>query len=144
MLSFHVYAGAIGAAFGMLHTGHNYRSPLGIVLVVALLTVVLSGFVGRYYLARIATDIREQRQELGVLRTRYDQVAATKTPPPGVPVRDLVAGIADLEDAIGRREVLKRSMSRWIVLHIVGTLVFYPLLSLHIWSGVYYGLRWWP
>ena len=67
MLSFHVYAGTAGAAFGILHTGHNYQSPLGIALVVSMLTVVLSGFVGRYYLAQIGTEIRDQRQELAVL-----------------------------------------------------------------------------
>ena len=35
-LSFHVYAGAVGAMFGVLHTGHKYQSPLGIALVTAL------------------------------------------------------------------------------------------------------------
>ena len=46
-LSFHVYAGAVGAVFGILHTGHKYQSPLGIALVAAMLVVVLSGFAGR-------------------------------------------------------------------------------------------------
>lgn len=157
MLSFHVYGGAIGAAFGILHTGHKYQSLLGITLVAAMLIVVLSGFVGRHYVARIGTDIREQRLELGTLRVRYDAIAASvavasqvgagsvkATASPGVPIPALLAGIADLEDAIGRRDALKRALSRWIVLHIVAALVFYPLLALHIWSGVYYGLRWLP
>ena len=156
VLSFHVYAGAIGAALGILHTGHNYRSPLGIALVVVMLTVVLSGFVGRYYLAQVGTDIREQRQELGALRTRYDRLAAegvaataqgsadslAVTGLPGLPVRALVAAIADLEYAIGQREALKRALSRWTVLHVAAALVLYPLLALHIWNGIYYGLRW--
>ncbi len=155
ILTFHVYAGAVGAAFGILHTGHKYQSPLGIALVVAMLTVVLSGFVGRYYLAELGTDIRDQRQELGVLRTRYDAIAsgiaaalpggavpAAAAAQPAVPIPGLVAGIADLEYAIGEREALKRMLARWIVLHIVASLVLYPLLALHVWSGIYYGLRW--
>lgn len=155
MLSFHVYAGAIGAVFGVLHTGHKYQSPLGITLVVAMLTVVLSGFIGRYYLAQISTDIRDQRQELGALRTRYDMIASStaarqqggagpsgETVLPGVPIPALVAAIADLEYAIGRREALKRALARWIVLHVVAALVLYPVLVLHVWSGIYYGLRW--
>ena len=157
MLSFHVYAGAVGAALGILHTGHQYQSPLGIVLVVSMLLVVLSGFAGRYYLAEIGTDIREQRQELGVLRTRYDLIAsgiatalqggappAAATAALGVPIPALVAGIADLEYAISRREALKRALARWVVLHVVAAIVLYPLLALHVWSGIYYGLRWLP
>ena len=145
LLAFHVYAGAIGAVFAILHTGHKYQSPLGIALVVAMLMVVLSGFVGRHYVAQIGTDIRDQRQELGLLRTRYDAIAtgvAAATALPGVPVPALVTAIADLEYAIGRREALKRALSRWVVLHIVAALVFYPLLTLHVWNGIYSGLRW--
>ena len=145
MLSFHVYAGAVGAALGILHTGHHYRSPLGIALVSVMLVVVLSGFVGRYYLAQVGADVRDQRQELGVLRTRYDRLAAGSAAVTGFPdvsVRALVAGIADLEHAIGRREALKRALSRWTVLHVASAIALYPLLALHVWSGIYYGLRW--
>ncbi len=53
-----------------------------------------------------------------------------------------MAGIADLEHAIEARETLKRAFSRWIVLHVASAIVLYPLLALHIWSGIYYGLRW--
>lgn len=147
MLSVHVYAGAVGAALGMLHTGHHYRSPLGIALVSVILVVVLSGFVGRYYLVQLGTDVRDQRQDLGVLRTRYDRLAAGSVAVAGLPdvsVHALVAGIADLEHAIGRREALKRALSRWTVLHVAAAIALYPLLALHVWSGVYYGLRWLP
>ena len=156
MLAFHVYAGAAGAAFGILHTGHKYQSPLGIALVISMLTVVFSGFVGRYYLAQIGADIRDQRQELGVLRTRYDAIAAgiaadlrgAAVPAagvaaqPAVPIPALASGIADLEYAIGEREALKQVLARWVALHIVAALLLYPLLALHVWSGIYYGLRW--
>ena len=111
--------------------------------------------MGRHYLARIGTDIRGQRLELGTLRKRYDAMAADVAaatqggavpavvkPQSTVPIPALLAAIADLEDAIGRRDALKRALSRWVVLHIVAALVLYPLLALHIWSAVYYGLRW--
>ncbi|MCO6416205.1 hypothetical protein JYK14_08490 [Siccirubricoccus sp. KC 17139] len=149
MLSFHVYAGAVGAALGILHTGHHYRSPLGIALVTVMLAVVLSGFVGRYYLVQLGSDVRDQRLELGALRARYDRLAAEGSAGsvavsglPDISVRALVAGIADLEHAIGRREALKRALSRWTVLHVAAAIALYPLLALHVWSGIYYGLRW--
>ncbi|TDH62342.1 iron reductase [Dankookia rubra] len=145
MLSFHVYAGAVGAALGMLHTGHHYWSPLGIALVTVMLAVVLSGFVGRYYLVQLGTDVRDQRQELGALRARYDQLVAGSAAvarQPDISLHALVASIADLEHAIDRREALKRALSRWTVLHVAAAIALYPLLALHIWSGFYYGLRW--
>ncbi len=170
-LSFHVYAGVVGALLGILHSGHAYQSPLGIALVAAMLTVVLSGFVGRYYLAHVGAELREQQAMLGVLRARFDRIAADAAstaprsgravafPRPGlrafallasssgagsagVPLRRLVGAIADLEHAIGRREALNRALLRWTVLHIAAALVMYPLLALHIWNGVYFGLRW--
>jgi hypothetical protein len=170
-LSFHVYTGVAGALLGILHSGHAYRSPLGIALLAAMLTVVLSGFVGRYYLAQVGADLREQQAMLSVLRARFDRIAAdvaSATPHDGtavavsgpafrtfallasgsgagsawIPLRRLVGAIADLEHAIGRREALNRGLSRWTVLHIAAALVMYPLLALHIWNGVYFGLRW--
>lgn len=165
ILSFHAYAGAAGALLGILHSGHAYRSPLGIGLVSAMLVVVLSGFVGRYYVAQLGTDLRGQQAMLGVLRSRFDVLAAevagaaaaaspgapglravallaSGAAVSGVPVLRLVGAISDLERAIGRREALKRALSRWTVVHVAAALVMYPLLALHIWNGIYFGLRW--
>ncbi|MCB4824878.1 hypothetical protein [Roseicella aerolata] len=156
VLSFHVYTGVVGALLGILHSGHKYQSPLGVALVAAMLVVVLSGFVGRYYLAQVGTDLREQQVSLGLLRARYDLLAAgraaagaqpligSSTGVSGRDLRRLVGAIADLEYAIARREVIKRALSRWTVLHVAAALVLYPLLALHIWNGVYFGLRWLP
>jgi hypothetical protein len=139
ILSFHVYAGVVGALLGIVHSGHKLYSPLGIGLVAAMLVVVFSGFVGRYYLVQVGTDLREQQGMLAVLRTRYDAVAPAVA---GVPLPDLLGAIADLEHAITARETLKRALSRWTVLHVGAAIAMYSLLALHIWSGVYYGLRW--
>ena len=149
VLSFHVYAGVVGALLGIVHSGHKLYSPLGIGLVAAMLVVVFSGFVGRYYLVHLGTGLREQQGMLAVLRTRYDAVAgALARPSPalatvaGVPLPGLLGAIADLEHAITARETLKRALSRWTVLHVGAAIAMYSLLALHIWSGVYYGLRW--
>lgn len=148
ILSFHVYAGVIGALFGIIHSGHTFYSPLGIGLVSAMLVVVFSGFVGRYYLMQIGTDLREQQSMLVVLRTRYDAAAGALAGSTSLTVRadmalpGLLGAIADLEYAIGARELLKRTLSRWTVLHVGAAIVMYSLLSLHIWNGIYFGLRW--
>ncbi|WP_262032373.1 iron reductase [Microvirga sp. Mcv34] len=156
LLTFHVYAGVLGALLGILHTGHKYQSPLGIGLVVTMLIVVVTGFVGRYYLPQVSAELREQQSRLATLRSAFDQTAvalagrqaASEGPPPhtpalpGVPILQLVDGIADLEYAIGSRDAVKAVFMRWIVVHVVSAVVMYVLLALHIAGQVYYGLRW--
>jgi hypothetical protein len=152
VLTFHVYAGAIGAVLGVLHSGHKLESPLGIGLMVSMLLVVASGFVGRYFLVELGQDLRDQQRQLSVLRDRYDSLALAAAglkdepvvDPSGLRMDHLLGAISDLEFAIGARETLKRSLNRWVVAHILAAIVMYTLLSLHIWSGVYYGLRWLP
>ena len=150
LLSFHVYAGTVGALLGIIHSGHKFESPLGITLVVAMLVVVSSGFVGRYYLAQLGQDVRSQQKELKILRDRYDGLAAAAVglrtqqvvDPSGLPLDRLLGAISDLEVAITTRETIKRALNRWVVLHVAAAIVMYALLALHIWSGFYYGLRW--
>jgi len=150
LLTFHVYAGAAGGLLGIIHSGHKFQSPLGIGLVVVMLTVVASGFVGRYYLAQIGQDLRDQQGQLKVLRNRYDGLALAASgledqavvDPSGMSLDHLIGAISDLEFSVTSREVLKRVLARWVVLHIVAAIAMYTLLALHVWGAIYYGLRW--
>lgn len=153
VLAFHVYGGAVAALLGILHSGHKYESPLGIALVLSMLTVVVSGFIGRYYLAPLADDLRHQQGSLSKLRSIYNSAAAALAgregsqrsfASSGVSILPLVESIADLEYAIAGRQALKRTLNLWIVIHVLAAMLFYALLALHIWSGIYYGLRWLP
>lgn len=156
VLSFHIYAGIAGPIVGILHSGHRYQSPLGVGLVLAMLAVVLTGFVGRYYLAYLSRDLREQEGILATLRTAYNRLAsalsggggaAAATSPSlagDIQIMPLVDAIAEAENAIGAKEAAKRILSRWMVVHIAASIIMYFLLGLHIWSGIYYGLRWLP
>ena len=152
MLSFHVYAGAIGALFGIIHTGHKFQSPIGIVLVILMLTVVATGFVGRYYLAQMGRELHDQQKELTVLRNRYDSLALAASnlenqavvDPSGISADHLIGAISDLEFSITAREMLKKTLGRWLALHIIVAIAMYTVLALHIWASIYYGLRWIP
>ena len=64
-----------------------------------------------------------------------------QTPPSRRALR-LAESIADLEYAIKTHEVLKRRMAGWLVAHIVTSSAFYLLLVAHVWSEIYFGLRW--
>ena len=157
LLAFHVYAGVFGAFLAILHTGHKYQSPLGITLVISVLVVVVTGFVGRYYLPQTSIELREAQSRLATLRSAYDRTAVAladrqvteegATPVSasalqGVPILRLVDGIADLEYAIGSREAVKRIFMSWIVAHVVAAILMYLLLTLHIAGEIYFGLRW--
>lgn len=157
LLTFHVYAGVFGAFLAILHTGHKYESSLGIALVISMLAVVATGFIGRYYLPLTSTELRDAQARLATLRSAYDQGTNAflnregsgdlATPVSisivqGIPLRQLVGGIADLEYAIGSREAVKRIFMLWIVAHVVAAILMYFLLTLHVAGEIYYGLRW--
>ncbi len=157
LLSFHVYAGVFGAFLAVLHTGHKYQSPLGITLVISMLVVVVTGFVGRYYLPQTSTELREAQTRLATLRSAYNYTAVAlagrqvteegavrvrASALQGIPILPLVGGIADLEYAIGSREAVKRIFMPWIVAHVVAAILMYLLLMLHIAGEIYSGLRW--
>ena len=75
LLAWHIYAGIAGPILVLLHTGHKFVSPLGIVLTAMTLIVVFSGFVGRYLMNRFSTEIREKKVILTKLQAEYQQVA---------------------------------------------------------------------
>lgn len=54
----------------------------------------------------------------------------------------LVDAMADLEYAVKTHESFRRWFANWLKAHIVISLLFYGLLGLHVWAGIYFGLRW--
>jgi hypothetical protein len=149
LLSLHIYGGLVASFAAIAHSGHKYQSPLGIALVVVVMAVVATGFVGRYYLGHLAGEVRREQALLGTLRATYDRIAARlqaagSASPPHVPILGLVEAIADLEGSLSTREAARRIAGRWIVVHTAASILLYGLLALHIASGLYYGLRWLP
>ena len=76
-LSIHIYAGIVGPILVLLHTGHKFNSAIGIVLTALTLIVVLSGFVGRYLMQQISSEIREKKTMLLELQRAYQLEAET-------------------------------------------------------------------
>jgi len=171
LLAWHVYAGIIAPILALLHTGHRFESPLGIVLTSFMLTVVLSGFVGRYLMSQISREMRDKRDMLAEMESAYAQVSerlrASEARPRIAWTERLFAGLfsmesiaqpvggaarfeavriaesmADLEYAIKTHELFKAWFTRWLKFHIAISAVFYILMGVHIASEIYYGLRW--
>jgi hypothetical protein len=162
LLTIHIYAGILGPLLGLVHAAHKFESPLGVSLTGLMLVVVVSGYVGRYLLAQLGRAIRGRQSDLAALRAALDRAGPVPTSaakggllgaiPDGLiwrrsgteapsPAR-LAGAIADIEFAVRAEALLKALFDRWLKLHIVIALALYALLALHIWSGLYYGLRW--
>jgi hypothetical protein len=50
--------------------------------------------------------------------------------------------ISDLEFAIRSDQLLREVFRRWLMVHIVISLLLYALLAAHIGAATYFGLRW--
>lgn len=89
LLAWHIYSAIIGGILAIVHSGHRFASPLGILLISMTLLVILSGFVGRYLMARISQAIKEKYGLLDQAKREYDRTAEQLHQRP-----DLAAGVA--------------------------------------------------
>lgn len=151
LLTWHIYAGIVGALLAIVHTAHHFSSPLGIALTASVLVIVLSGLVGRYLLSFVRGELHDLTSLLARLRIELETERAGLAPaqssaPRGPTVRmlRLAAAIADAELALATHGWFRRWFDRWHVLHLVLSAALYVLLALHVWSGIYFGLRWLP
>lgn len=172
LLAWHIYAGVLGPILVLIHTGHKYESTLGIALTASVLIVVASGFVGRYLMSKINREMKEKRAMLKEARVQYDQCIeqvqsqpqeaslashfrslparllllasgdSKPAEPGGLRAVRLAESVADLEYAVRTHQLFKDAFAKWLKLHIFLSCVLYVLLALHIWSAIYFGLRW--
>jgi hypothetical protein len=151
LLQAHVYLGLIGALLALIHSGHKFQSTLGIALTALMLLVVVSGFIGQYYLRHVAENIRAQEVQLGVLWRTVEiraQAMANGALDPAASIRasaellPLVTATADLRYSVEFQGRVRTLFKVWLDVHIVCSISFYVLLALHIWAGIYFGVRW--
>ncbi len=168
LLTVHIYTALFGSILALLHTGHKFDSPLGMALTAMVLLIVLSGFIGRYLMSHISQGLSEKKQMLRRLQLEFEQmsddIAHEKVEPTSNrPTQDrswnwpsgwsqtedsvssvstVTGGIADLEYSIAVHGWMKNWFQKWLRFHRVIFEVLIFLLVLHVWSGVYYGLRW--
>jgi len=50
--------------------------------------------------------------------------------------------VADVEYSIAVHDRVKRVFMSWLKLHIAMSSILYLLLGWHVFSGIYFGLRW--
>jgi hypothetical protein len=171
-LTIHIYAGLLGGVVAIVHTGHKFDNPLGILLTAQTLIVVVSGFVGRYLLQHESRELGDKRRDHASAEGALVQARAAVVAQSGgaqavggilwraailpLAVRDpelrhaarqavrLVDAVASMESSIALHEHFRHWVRRWLRVHLVLTGVLYLLLGAHVFAVTYYGLRWWP
>jgi hypothetical protein len=173
-LAWHIYAALVGAILALLHTGHKFDNPLGVLLTIMTLVVVLSGFIGRYLLQQTSRHLAERRQELERLHAVLDDtgralgaragslgvrpgmwtILAAKLLPWGIRDPELRAAaqrgvetagaLAVIDASLALHERVRRWFRLWMRFHFALTAVLYLLLASHVLVVSYYGLRWLP
>lgn len=67
---------------------------------------------------------------------------SSRSMPASIRALRLAESIADVEYAVKTHETFKRWFGTWLKFHIVISFVLYGLLTLHVWAGIHFGLRW--
>jgi predicted ferric reductase len=174
LLAIHIYAGLVGPILVIVHTGHKFDNPVGVLLTTMTLIVVLSGFVGRYLLQACSRTLSEKRRERsgldallerarGQLASAVVESGRPLTARPGIPAalfpwamreptvraalrsaRELAGAGAMLDTSIALHERMQRWFRLWMRFHFALTAALYLLLAAHVLIVSYYGLRWLP
>lgn len=155
LLAVHVYAGILGPLLAIIHTGHNFKSVLGITLTAVMLLAVATGFAVRYLLTYVGQEMKDKLVLLQTARGDLDSAwgvleratpgarARPKTPiGPAGEITRIAESVADLEYAVRTHEFFKRLFGLSLKVHIALSVALYLLLALHVGAEIYFGLRW--
>lgn len=170
-LAVHIYASLAGAILVLVHTGHKFDNPVGVLLTLMMLVVVLSGFTGRYLLRQCSQQLSEKRAareqfEAALPRVSRELASALEARSARREVRlavlfpwrlrdprlratarsawRLADAAAAIDASIALHERMRRWFKLWIQFHLVLTGAFYLLWAIHVSVVTYYGLRWFP
>lgn len=146
LLTIHIYGTLFAAVLAFVHSGNMEKTFYGQALILLMLIILGSGYTGRYLMRFLLEDIKEQKVILKRMNMEYKKYAGgvRQTLPPTLTVSlpKIIFAMADLEFSIYAQDHVKKLFSRWLGFHIGLTMVFYAILVLHIWTGIYYGIRW--
>jgi len=144
LLKWHVRLGILGAILAILHSAHRFESPVGIVLTGLLLVAVTTGYVGRYFLGLVASDLRQKTADLVRARALFSSFAAVPESSVDDSIqRALAEAIVDLEYTVTVHDHLSGRAATWLRVHLVVSLAFLAVFVLHVSAAIYLGLRWW-
>lgn len=69
----HIYYGLIGPSLVVFHSAHKFSSLIGLLCLLSLLLIVLSGIVGKILFRKVNRTLKEQKEDLQFLKTAFRQ-----------------------------------------------------------------------
>jgi len=70
----HIYYGLIGPSLVVFHSAHKFSSLIGLLCLLSLLLVVLSGIVGKILFRKVNRTLKAQKEDLHFLKTAFRQL----------------------------------------------------------------------
>lgn len=165
-LNRHITCGLVGPALVVIHSAHKFSSLIGLLTFLMLLLVVLSGIVGRYLYRRVNKTTRQRQRDLKLLKSRFsrekkERIFDCKMQGPNNDktdadtnetdaemerscrqLMDEAGAIAEMEFSIQFFDRTKALFAKWLTAHYLLSLFLFALITVHVLSTLYYGLRW--
>lgn len=170
----HIYYGLIGPILVVIHSGSGFKSVIGTILFLSMLLVVLSGITGKFLFGRVNKTFKAREREYGLLRqaleSRLEESEQDECELPesssGAVIMEALGGIgkaagdqsrancaglydlsramAETENMMGAWSTTKKLFSYWRKIHFYLVYVLFAMITVHVISTLYYGLRWLP
>lgn len=158
----HITYGVAGASLAVIHSAHKLESLIGILIFLSLVTVILSGIVGRYLFKTVNRSLKQQKRDNKLLQNRIEnrqkelRNALNADETSGAwQEADLpemtddwgrwlgeIHALAETEYNMKFFDRLKALFTKWLRIHYAISALLFALVIVHVITTLYYGLRW--
>lgn len=158
----HITYGVAGASLAVIHSAHKLESLIGILIFLSLVTVILSGIVGRYLFKTVNRSLKQQKRDNKLLQNRIENrqkelrnalnadEASGAWQEADLPEMtddwgrwlEEIHALAETEYNMKFFDRLKALFTKWLRIHYAISALLFALVIVHVITTLYYGLRW--
>jgi hypothetical protein len=170
-LNRHIYYGLIGPCLVVVHAAHKSSNLIGVITFLSMFVIVFSGIVGRFLFRMVSRTLRQRQNDLALLEAQFEArkkdaelLRACVIKPATERVEedesigdepigwegnrkceellDVVHSLAETEYIVKAFSGTKKLFSAWLRVHYMLALLLFSMMTVHILTTFYYGLRW--
>lgn len=130
----HIFTGIVGPWLVLLHAGWRFAGLAGWATL-ATLTVVASGFVGRYFYAALPKAPGGEALSLAAVDARLAELERQGASAPQA------AELSRLRSQAEAAPAMRRALALWHTVHVPLGLVMFTLAAVHVCAALYYTAR---